>query len=61
MQTEVKSPCIGVCAIDDLSGQCYGCYRTIEEIKAWWEMSPKEQSLLIEELEARQLQNTDFD
>lgn len=61
MQEEVKSPCIGVCAIDDLTAQCYGCYRTIDEIKAWWDMTAIEQSKLLVELEERQLQNTDFD
>ena len=34
---EVASPCISVCQIDELSGLCIGCYRTIEEIQGWWE------------------------
>ena len=34
---EVESPCISVCQIDELSGLCIGCYRTIEEIQGWWE------------------------
>ena len=35
---EVESPCISVCQIDELSGLCIGCYRTIEEIQGWWEL-----------------------
>lgn len=29
------SPCIGVCAIDDDTGFCRGCARTLDEIAAW--------------------------
>ena len=31
----VDSPCVGVCAIDETSGHCAGCARTIDEIVAW--------------------------
>ena len=31
----VESPCVGVCAIDEASGLCAGCARTIDEIVAW--------------------------
>ena len=31
---EVKSPCIGVCALD-LHDICTGCYRSAAEIAAW--------------------------
>ncbi|MGE5171278.1 MAG: DUF1289 domain-containing protein [Rudaea sp.] len=31
----VASPCISVCRIDDTSGLCIGCLRTIDEIAAW--------------------------
>jgi len=52
--SEVKSPCIGVCAVDEISGTCHGCYRTIEEIKAWWDMGPAAQQDLLTVLELRQ-------
>lgn len=35
---EIKSPCIGVCSMDDLTGFCQGCYRTIQEIQQWWDL-----------------------
>ena len=38
MTEEVQSPCVGVCAIDETNGFCQGCYRTIEEIQAWWDI-----------------------
>lgn len=32
---ENKSPCIGVCAIDEETGYCKGCFRTVEEVTGW--------------------------
>ena len=31
----VPSPCINVCRIDQASGLCEGCQRTLDEIAAW--------------------------
>lgn len=31
----VVSPCINVCRMDDRTGWCLGCFRTIEEIAVW--------------------------
>ena len=31
----VPSPCISVCTMDDATGLCVGCLRTIDEIIAW--------------------------
>ena len=60
-QTEIKSPCISVCAMDDLTGLCQGCYRTIDEIKGWWDMSQNDQKNLLATIEERQLQQVSFD
>jgi predicted Fe-S protein YdhL (DUF1289 family) len=60
-QVRVESPCIGVCAIDEANGFCQGCYRTIDEIKTWFEMSQVEKRNLLEALEERQLQQASFD
>ena len=32
-----RLPCIGVCSIDDNSGYCLGCSRTLVEIYKWEE------------------------
>jgi uncharacterized protein len=61
IQFEVKSPCIGVCAVDEDSGLCQGCYRTLDEIKGWWDMPQDEQKNLIIKLEERQLQQVNFE
>ena len=31
----VSSPCTQICAIDEATGWCTGCKRTIAEIAAW--------------------------
>lgn len=31
----IPSPCVSVCRIDEGSGWCLGCLRTIDEIAAW--------------------------
>ena len=33
--TAVPSPCISVCRMDEASGWCEGCLRTLDEIAAW--------------------------
>ena len=46
---EIQSPCIGVCSMDDSTGFCLGCYRTMNEIQAWWDLD-NAQKLAINEL-----------
>ena len=31
----MPSPCISVCTIDQVTGLCAGCLRTLDEIAAW--------------------------
>ena len=33
--TPVASPCISVCRMDEATGWCVGCLRTLDEIAAW--------------------------
>lgn len=56
---EVNTPCIGVCAINEETGLCQGCYRTLEEIKGWWDKSNEEKTVLLKELEVRISQGFD--
>lgn len=50
----IRSPCIGVCSMDDLTGFCQGCYRTIDEIKNWWEMDKQQQKEIINKAAQRE-------
>lgn len=58
---EVKSPCISVCAMDDVTGLCLGCYRTIGEIEQWWDLSPEAQQKIVATAAKRQKDQAEFD
>jgi uncharacterized protein len=49
----VASPCISVCTIDPASGLCSGCYRTLDEIGGWIELSNEAKRALVAALPAR--------
>ena len=34
-EQHVPSPCISVCRMDEDSGLCLGCFRTLDEIVVW--------------------------
>lgn len=38
----VPSPCINVCTLDETSGLCRGCARTLDEIARWSGMSERD-------------------
>ncbi|MGV3580737.1 MAG: DUF1289 domain-containing protein [Methylophilus sp.] len=56
---EIQSPCIGVCSMDDLSGLCLGCYRTLEEIQGWWDLDNTGKQAVIEQANERESQAFD--
>ncbi|HEY8353647.1 MAG TPA: DUF1289 domain-containing protein [Methylophilaceae bacterium] len=58
---DIVSPCIGVCTMNQESGLCEGCFRSIEEIREWWNMSAEERSEVMQRLEKRQSEAFDFD
>ena len=38
----VASPCINVCSIDETTGLCAGCLRSLDEIAAWSVLTDEE-------------------
>ncbi|MET0179752.1 MAG: DUF1289 domain-containing protein [Novosphingobium sp.] len=40
MSEDPPSPCNRICVIDERSGWCRGCKRTLDEIAAWPNASP---------------------
>jgi uncharacterized protein len=40
----LETPCINVCLLDDATGLCAGCGRSIDEIARWSAMSDRERS-----------------
>jgi predicted Fe-S protein YdhL (DUF1289 family) len=49
----IASPCIDVCRMNETHGVCAGCFRTLDEIARWPEMSDAERARLIEALGER--------
>jgi len=46
--SEVQSPCVEICQLDPVSGMCLGCFRTMDEIASWIELTDIEkQSVLL--------------
>ena len=54
----LPSPCISICQLDPVSGQCLGCYRTGAEIAAWRSMSVEAQRELLKALRQRRAEAT---
>ena len=55
MDDDIESPCTNVCMIDQGSGQCKGCYRTLAEISRWMSYSRTEKLALLETLARRKI------
>lgn len=53
MNEVVVSPCINVCTMDDASGLCQGCLRSIDEIAAWGSLSHAARLAVMRELGQR--------
>ena len=49
----VKSPCVEVCRMDPAKDVCAGCWRTLDEIARWRDMSDTERATVLEAVAAR--------
>ncbi len=47
------SPCISICTLDDVSGYCRGCARTMDEITEWRTLSPAARGAVWQVMPAR--------
>jgi predicted Fe-S protein YdhL (DUF1289 family) len=52
-QGPVPSPCNSICTIDQVTGFCAGCFRTLDEIAAWSVFDDAEKRAVWEVLPAR--------
>ena len=57
----IASPCIGVCAMNETTGYCHGCFRTIDEIREWWDMPEQSKQIVLVAIESRQTEGVSFD
>jgi hypothetical protein len=49
----MESPCVKICVLDPVLGQCTGCGRTPAEIAAWTALSPRERRSIMSQLATR--------
>ena len=49
----METPCINICAIDQATRLCAGCYRSIDEIARWRSYPDAERARIMAELPAR--------
>lgn len=49
----IASPCNNVCRIDDASGWCIGCLRTLDEIAAWASVDDDRRQTILADLPVR--------
>lgn len=47
------SPCVRICIMDDATGLCVGCGRTLDEIAGWLTFSSAQREAIIQALPAR--------
>jgi uncharacterized protein len=52
---EVASPCTSVCTIDAETRLCAGCYRTLDEIAGWIDLSAEQKRALLATLLIRRV------
>jgi uncharacterized protein len=50
---EIPSPCVGVCRLDEESGLCRGCLRTVAEIARWPHADGAERLAIVGRLRGR--------
>ncbi|SHG42299.1 DUF1289 domain-containing protein [Cognatishimia maritima] len=53
-RAEIASPCVQVCVIHPRERICTGCFRTIDEITQWSQLSDAERDALMGELPERE-------
>lgn len=50
---DVESPCIRECVIDQQTGYCMGCWRTLNEISFWVNYTPEQKLRILQMLQER--------
>ena len=53
----LASPCINVCEMEQPSGLCRGCLRTLDEIASWAQASEAEQIAILAAVARRREEN----
>jgi uncharacterized protein len=53
--TSIASPCISVCRMDEATGWCEGCLRTLDEIALWSVLDDEDKRQVTLELSRRRV------
>jgi predicted Fe-S protein YdhL (DUF1289 family) len=53
--TPTPSPCINICRMDEASGWCEGCLRTLDEIACWSLLDDAEKTAVVQTLDERRV------
>ena len=51
----VPSPCVDICRMDEATGLCEGCLRTLDEIACWSLLDDAEKQAVCNELALRRV------
>ncbi len=51
----VASPCINICRMNDATGWCEGCLRTLDEIAGWSRLDEGARLAVVQGLRARRI------
>lgn len=54
----METPCVNVCSIEESTGLCAGCHRTIAEIAGWARLTNAERRRIMAELPGRAKSNS---
>jgi predicted Fe-S protein YdhL (DUF1289 family) len=57
VKTTVASPCINVCQMDDMTGLCRGCFRTLDEISGWSRASNDDKLVILVSVNRRRVEH----
>ncbi|MDQ0249879.1 putative Fe-S protein YdhL (DUF1289 family) [Sphingomonas kyeonggiensis] len=49
----IESPCVSICVMDEATGWCIGCGRTLDEIARWGSTDQADRDAVMAELPAR--------
>jgi len=49
----IESPCVSICVMDEATGWCIGCGRTLDEIARWGETGQADRDAVTAQLPAR--------
>jgi len=54
-EAAIESPCIRECRVDQVTGFCVGCFRTLREISYWETYTPAERRRVMTLVETRRI------